>query len=266
VQRAIKQAARIHDKLIPPRHGVVVLAYHRVGRRSTASEIDLSTGTFRAQIEQIAARGAQTLDAALRSLQSPKAPVEDRVVITFDDGTADFVDVALPILVEFSIPAVLYVATAFVEHQREFPDAGKPLSWRALEDALSTGLVTLGSHSHNHALFDRIDTETAETEIRISIELVFARLGVLTEHFAYPKALLPDANVERVVRNSFSSAAIAGTHANHYGETNPYRLARSPVQRADGMHSFERKLRGGLRLEDDARRWANRVRYLGATT
>jgi hypothetical protein len=51
-----------------------------------------------------------------------------------------------------------------------------------------------------------------------------------------------------------------------YGATDPYRLARSPVQRADGMHWFERKLAGGLRLEDDVRRWANRVRYLGATT
>jgi peptidoglycan/xylan/chitin deacetylase (PgdA/CDA1 family) len=266
MQRALKQAARLRDDLIPPRHGVVVLAYHRVGGNSTATEIDLPTATFRAQVERIAEHGGQTIDEALVTLRSAQAPIRDRVVVTFDDGTADFVDVALPILVEYAVPAVLYVATSFIEHQREFPDAGKPLSWGAIEDALSTGLVTLGSHTHNHALFDRIDCATAENEIRSSIELLFARVGVLAEHFAYPKALLPHADVERVVRDSFASAVVAGTRANYYGETNPYRLARSPIQRADGMHNFERKLHGGLRLEDDARRWANRVRYLGATT
>jgi hypothetical protein len=30
------------------------------------------------------------------------------------------------------------------------------------------------------------------------------------------------------------------------------------------MEFFEQKLRGGLRLEDDFRRLANRVRYMGA--
>jgi hypothetical protein len=37
------------------------------------------------------------------------------------------------------------------------------------------------------------------------------------------------------------------------------------VQRADGSEFFERKLTGGLRLEDDVRRLVNRVRYIGAS-
>jgi peptidoglycan/xylan/chitin deacetylase (PgdA/CDA1 family) len=265
-RRAVKQAAHWHDALIPPRHGVVVLCYHRVGERSAATEVDLPEATFRRQMEAVTERGAQTIDAALVALRSARPPREDRVVVTFDDGTADFVDVALPVLVEHSVPAVLYVATEFIELQREFPGGGKPLSWGAIEDAISTGLITIGSHSHTHALFDRIDAATAADEVQRSVELLFARVGVLAEHFAYPKALLGSAEVERVVRDHFTTAAIAGTRANSYGETNRYRLARSPVQRSDGMFWFERKLEGGLRFEDDLRRIANRVRYLGATT
>jgi len=45
-----------------------------------------------------------------------------------------------------------------------------------------------------------------------------------------------------------------------------YRLGRSPVQVADGMGWFRRKARGGMALEDDVRRVANRRRYAGAVT
>jgi peptidoglycan/xylan/chitin deacetylase (PgdA/CDA1 family) len=265
-QRVIKRAARVRDLLAPPRPGTVVLCYHRVGGRSAATEIDLPTEVFARQVEVIARAGVQTLDDALVALGSPEPPAEDLAVVTFDDGTADFVDVALPILVEHNVPAVLYLATEFIEKGREFPDGGIPLSWGAIEDALSTGLVTVGSHTHTHALLDRVSPATAEAELNASIELLFERVGVLAEHFAYPKALPASTAVERVVRERFSSAAVAGTHKNEYGATDPYRLARSPVQRADGMRWFEHKLAGGLRLEDDFRRLANRVRYLGATT
>jgi len=265
-QRVVKRAARVRDHLAPPRPGVVVLCYHRIGGRSAATEIDLATDVFARQIRLIARWGVQTLDDALVALRSPEPPPEDLAVVTFDDGTADFVDVALPILVAHNVPAVLYVATEFIEEGRDFPDGGTPLSWSAIADALSTGLVTVGSHTHSHALLDRISPANADAELSASIELLSERVGIHPEHFAYPKALPATAPVERLVRQRFSSAAVAGTHKNVYGATDPYRLARSPVQRADGMHWFERKLAGGLRLEDDVRRWANRVRYLGATT
>jgi hypothetical protein len=67
------------------------------------------------------------------------------------------------------------------------------------------------------------------------------------------------------VRARFASAAIAGTRPNRYGRTDPYRLHRSPVQVADGMRWFRRKVAGGMALEDDVRRLVNRLRYRGAT-
>ena len=68
------------------------------------------------------------------------------------------------------------------------------------------------------------------------------------------------------VRARFDSAAIAGTQVNPYGATDPYRLARSPIQVSDGMRWFRRKVTGGMRFEDDIRRLVNRKRYVDATT
>ena len=65
------------------------------------------------------------------------------------------------------------------------------------------------------------------------------------------------------MRSRFRSAALAGTRPNPYGDTDPWRLARSPIQLSDGMRWFERKIDGGMAFEDDIRRVANRRRYAG---
>jgi hypothetical protein len=77
--------------------------------------------------------------------------------------------------------------------------------------------------------------------------------------------LAPLPLVERLVRDTYRSAALAGTRANLPGRTDAHRLARSPIQTGDGMHWFERKVHGGLAAEDDLRRVVNRWRYDGVT-
>jgi peptidoglycan/xylan/chitin deacetylase (PgdA/CDA1 family) len=264
-QEALKRAAAGVDRVRPPARGVVVLIYHRVGRRQQL-ELDLAVDAFDAQMAALAASGrAATLGAALGVLDGTTAvPALDPVVVTFDDGTADFVDAALPVLVRHGIPSTLYLATAHMESGLAFPGNGKPLSWSALGEVCSTGLVAIGSHTHTHALLDRLPAHDAATELDRSIGLIGDRLGVRAEHFAYPKAVAPSPENDVLVRDRFRSAALAGTRANPYGSTDVYRLARSPVQHADGMRWFEHKLAGGLSLEDGVRRLANRTRYAGA--
>jgi peptidoglycan/xylan/chitin deacetylase (PgdA/CDA1 family) len=188
------------------------------------------------------------------------------VVVTFDDGTADFVEVALPILVKHAIPATLYLATAFVEEQRPFPDDGQPLSWAALRDACATGLVDVASHTHTHAVLDRLPAARTADELDRSKELIEDRLGRPCLDFAYPKALPPSPAAAVAVRERFRSAALAGTRPNRPGRTDRYRLARSPIQHSDGMRYFEKKVAGRMALEDSLRTFANRWRYRSVST
>jgi peptidoglycan/xylan/chitin deacetylase (PgdA/CDA1 family) len=249
-----------------PQRGIVVLCYHRVGRRTT-SRVDLPGWLFDEQMARLTAGpGVVDLDDALVALQGPRPSGPYPVVITFDDGTADFVEEALPILIRYRVPATLYVATDFIERGRPFPWGSDSLSWSALADAISTGLVTVGSHTHTHALLDRLPCGAVDAELDRSITLIGERLGVEARHFAYPKALAGSPAADRAVRARFASAALAGTRANLYGGTDPYCLARSPVQVDDGLAFFARKVVGGMRTEDDLRRLVNRRRLAGATT
>jgi peptidoglycan/xylan/chitin deacetylase (PgdA/CDA1 family) len=224
-------------------------------------------------MEALAASGRVVdLDTALAALADPTGDRDDAtavggdpVVITFDDGTSDLADIAAPILSRLDLPAVLYLATDFVESRRPFPDDGRPLSWAGVAELAARGW-RIGSHTDGHALLDRLDAPTVAAELDRSIERIAEHVGERPAHFAYPKAVVAAPAGEREVRARFRSAALAGTHANRFGDTDPWRLARSPVQVSDGMDWFRRKLDGGLTAEDGLRTLLNRHRYAGQTT
>ncbi|HEX8802651.1 MAG TPA: polysaccharide deacetylase family protein [Acidimicrobiales bacterium] len=267
--RALKTVAVWGDRVRAPGRGAVVLIYHRVGGGS-GTEIDLDPGLFDEQMAWLAASGrAASLDDALDAVSAPEPPAGgpgDPVVVTFDDGTADLAEVALPVLARHGVPATVYVATDFVDAGRSFPDDGTPLSWAGVREMVASGLVRIGSHTHTHALLDRLAPAAAAAELDRSIELIGEHAGVAADHFAYPKAVAAPASVEAEVRARFRSAAVGGNRPNPYGRTDPHRLARSAIQVSDGMDWFVRKAEGGMALEDTFRRTLNRVRYVGAGT
>jgi peptidoglycan/xylan/chitin deacetylase (PgdA/CDA1 family) len=188
------------------------------------------------------------------------------VVVTFDDGTDDFVDVAVPILVRHGIPATLYAATEFIDAGMGFPWGATPASWAGLREAVATGLVSVGSHTHTHRLLDRLPGGEVAEDLDRSIELIGGQLGVTPVDFAYPKAVAGSPAAEIEVRRRFRSAALARSRVNRPGRTDVHRLWRTPVQRSDDATRFAAKASGGLRLEGEARAVAARVRYRGAVT
>jgi peptidoglycan/xylan/chitin deacetylase (PgdA/CDA1 family) len=189
------------------------------------------------------------LDHALRILAAECLAPPNPVVLTFDDGTPDFVEQALPVLAARDFPVTLYLATGPVDEGRAFWHDGAVLTWKAMEDAVATGLVTVGSHTHSHRPLDSLTPVEAEQDLRRATGLIEDHLGLTPRHFAYPKAIEPTLDVEEVVRAQFDSAALEGNRANVVRRTDPFLLARSPIQISDGDRFFRHKAAGGLRLE-----------------
>ncbi len=240
--RALVKAAALPWGLATRRRpgDVVILLYHRVG--SGGREIDVPADYFDEQMASLAESGeVRSLDESLRNERGG-------VVVTFDDGYRDFHEQALPALVRHRIPAVLYLATGLIDGSAE------ALTWLQLEEAVSTGLVEIGGHTHGHADLSRADEAAAETEMRTCKDLIEDRLSRPCRHFAYPWAVGSLA-ADRVARVLFESAALDAWRTNRRGRSDPHRLGRTPVLRGDGSFFFRAKSRGML----DAERIAYRV-------
>lgn len=266
-RRIVKALSALTDPVLTSGEGITILIYHRVGG-GTSSEVDLDVDDFRAQVEYLAEHfDVMSLDDAVRELRSATLPATTRrqVVITVDDGTADFADHVVPALVEANVPATLYAATQFIDTGTEFPWGAPPISWSALRDVVSTGLVTVGSHSHSHWLMDRAEPAVVAHDLDRSVELIGMQLGTAPRHFAYPKAVVGSDATEALVRERFESAALARNRVNHAGHADLHRLWRTPVQRSDTPRYFAAKASGGMRLEGALRDTAARWKYRGET-
>ena len=213
---------------------VVVLLYHRLG--DDGSEIELSAAAFERHLTRLAERDRpRSLEQALGG--------DGGVVVTFDDGTVDFHSHALPLLVRYKVPALLYLATGGVG-----TSAQDSLTWEHLAEAVATGLVTVGSHTHGHTDLSSATEEEAEDEMRRSQGLIEERLGVECRHFAYPWGI-GSSEADRAARRLFATAALDGWRVNRAGAVDPYRLARIPILRSDGQVFFRAKVRGQLNGE-----------------
>lgn len=261
----LKAVSAAADRVLPPPDGVTVLIYHRVGGGSD-SDVDLDVSDFERQLEHLVTNHrVLPLDEALACVQSSHAGGGESgaVVITFDDGTVDFTDVVVPLLVRYSVPATLYAATQFIDESTPFPWGARPASWAALREASSTGLVNVGSHTHSHWLLDRLEPAAVADDLDRSINLIGENIGVAPLDFAYPKALPGSPAAEIEVRRRFRSAALARSAVNRPGRTDPHRVWRTPVQRSDGFRFFAAKAAGGMRLEGAVRGALSGIRYRG---
>ena len=99
------------------RPGSIVLMYHRIGRKGDPLP-HLDVDDFRRQLEWLAAHcdviGPESLRDSSRGSSRGRVPV----LLTFDDGSRDYYELAYPVLKEFGMPAVVFLITDHVDRPR----------------------------------------------------------------------------------------------------------------------------------------------------
>ncbi len=160
--------------------GVYTLCYHRIPVRDRAN--------FARQLDHLGRAGTfVSADQAHDLIRSGGAAKGRFFLLTFDDGYADQIDVALPILVERSIPAIAFIVTAWLT---EPPDSALSradgymtpadlVRWRA------SGM-DVGSHTHAHRRLATLNQTSLRDELRLSSDALARILGERPRHFACP--------------------------------------------------------------------------------
>lgn len=227
---------------------VPILMYHRVSSRPVRGleRYCVSPERFEQQIGYLRRNGywgvtpENLLHALGRNVPLPGRPV----MLTFDDGYADFAEHAWPVLQRHDFCATVFVVADAVGGRAAWDtDHGSPaelMDWTTLAE-LSAGGVRIENHGAAHRPLSRLSVRECYRDVLRGAALIAKATGRTPLAFCYPYGA-HDRVAECVVREAgaqlaFTAAAGVATLASH-----PLRLPRVEVSGFDDLQSFARKL------------------------
>ncbi len=249
---ASKVAFAAADPLFGTFPGPRILIYHQIGA-GLGRQMEVTEDAFVAQLDWLEAQASVVdLETAVARRGEPDA--HRLAVLTFDDGYEDLYRIGFPELRRRALPFTVYLTTHPVESGQPLTPGGAadPLTWGQVEQMAGGGLMTLGAHTHRHPDLRDLTADQIEDELATSDELIARRTGIEPRHFTYPWGYWSQ-TADDIVRKRYVTATL-GSGRPVTSDSDPAALNRVPVQLADGVVFFKRKMRTGLRLEDRVRR------------
>ena len=223
--------------------------YHEIaGRQDTASRLAVTPEAFASQLAYLREEGFTTISVA--KLASALAGEPGRlparpVVITFDDGFADFHGAALPMLRQYGFTATVFVTTGWIADAGPHAVDNRPgcmLSWSQIREAAEAG-VEIGAHSHTHPQLDQLLPGTLRDELVTSKALLEDGLGRAVPSLAYPYGY-SNAQVRRVAREVGYAHACAVSNTMAGPRQDAFALSRLTIRRSTSLATFAMIVRG----------------------
>ena len=225
-----------------------ILGYHNVGNASAIDplpQLYVTAADFERQmglLQRLGLRGV-TLTQGLASLREGKRL--DCVAITFDDGYADNLQLALPILLKFGFQATCYfVSRRLGLHNTWDAERGGAhkalMSIEQLQQWQAAGME-VGSHTATHIRLDQLDRVLAPEEIDGSRAQLKQITGSEIAGFCYPFGRYDERTLAQVRAAGYRSAATTRPGAASRS-SDPFQLPRIFVGNGCNRLKFAAKL------------------------
>ncbi len=229
-----------------------VLLYHSIQKHPRPEHHGWVTApeVFAEHMAYLHDEGYRTLTVSeyAEMLGEPMVEAPERtVVITFDDGFADFAEHALPALTRHQLRATMYVVTGCVGSTSTWLESvgegdRQMLGWSEIEALVEAG-IEVGAHTHSHPQLDIISRDAAWEEIRRSRGVLEDRLGHEVSSFAYPFGFHGPRIRALVERAGFRSACAVKDALSGPGD-DPLAIARVIVPGDTGIGTLSDLLAG----------------------
>lgn len=237
------------------RKRVVFICYHGVTERASRHPNDpfglhVRKDRFRAHLEFLQKRyRVISLEQYLKSISRPESLPEYAAVITFDDGHRNFFTVAAPLLLEYKMPAAMFLivdrvrqnGAAAAGHWAPADDESY-LSWSEVRNLTAQGFE-FGSHTCTHQKLTEIDAAKVDHELRHSKEVITQELQLREPPLAYPYGLTNESIASLAQSLGYSCAITTDTGFND-AATNSFKLRRTLVGDDDDIPAFATRLAG----------------------
>ena len=238
---------------------ISVLMYHQIGN---FSKIKSHRSTycrwkrFRSQMWFLKFFGYNviSIDSLLNIIKKNSFLKKRTVVLTFDDGYANFYKYAYPILKKYNFPCIVYVlsnligsrAIWFKKEGREDP----PLLTKEQILVLKNKGVDFGSHGRNHVKLAQVPLEIASEEIKKSKIELEEMLGFEIDHFCYPYGSL-NKDVKDIVKQAGYKSGVSCYRGAVYPGVDPFEIPRKAISFGDNLIGFFWKLEFKNRLKKE---------------
>ena len=187
------------------------------------------------------------------SLGSARLDGTPEIAVTFDDGFADTLTIAAPILSSLRIPFTVCATASFVRE-------GRPphLSLEVLRELAKVPGAEIGAHGSRHLMMARCSDEELRGDLADSKDFLERALGAKVTVMTWPHG-----SSSRRTADFARQAGFARAGCSLYGINEPSRdrllLKRTEITGFDSMDDFINKCSGGwdwfaLRQGDPAKR------------
>jgi len=224
----------------------MITAYHRINPWHKEDALTVSPGNFERQLRYLLGRGfkAVTPDDFIAGCGRLSA-VCRMLLTTFDDGYADNLWHALPVLKGLGVTPVIFLTVNYIgtgDIFRRYADREKDrfLNWREVRE-MSLKDAVFGSHSLSHPHLPRVEGAALQNEISDSKKIIEDRTGREASFFCYPYGDF-DERVIEAVKNAGYRGAVVTPGAARRTVKGVYTMHRTGVYGHNGFNAFRTKI------------------------
>ena len=222
----------------------VTLSYHIINR-AISDSIAIAEEDFEQQLAYLHTHDytALSLEQAIADLDGDRQAPQRSVLVTFDDGYADTLHVALPRLQAYGMRATLFVITGYIGQSNRWNTRAcydvQHMTWDELRLWYENG-CDVGGHSHLHHCMTRLSLEELQETVEQNKHLLEQETGSAPRAFAYPYGRFNRAVID-VVRQHYE-LAFATDGGTWNARVNHYAINRLTVSPAWTIEDFAARL------------------------
>lgn len=243
-----------YSVLIPAPRGIVVLMYHQVSSTET-NALCVSIKQLDKQLDYIQRKGYNIIsfDDLKRYEDQGQALPKKPVIISFDDGYKNNLNLACPLLEKYRFPAIFFLTTAFLGKTNTWDKGAEPIM--DISDLHTLSAIKgmhIGLHSHNHINYERSSLEDVERDLGTCMEILEKNAIPFCPVLAYPYGKYPlknkqkRADMDAILKKSGIRYALRiGSKINRLPITSPYTMTRTNIRGDESFFTFTIKLKKG---------------------
>jgi peptidoglycan/xylan/chitin deacetylase (PgdA/CDA1 family)/GT2 family glycosyltransferase len=259
---------------VPRPRPVRVLTYHAIqdlGKAPIIAPYGVPPDVFRRQLDTLLRSGFQFISGEefLYFLRDGGGLPSRSILLTFDDGYEELLEVVLPLLKERKIPAVVFAVSDRVGGTNQWDEAIGGPRLRLLDNIglreLVRGGVEIGAHSRTHRTLTRLPREALTEEIAGSVADLESAGFDRPRMFAYPEGEHNE-TTQRAVREAGILAAFTVKAGLVRPSHDAYCIPRIEVMRGDTGWKFLWKVIMGGRSMNPSGLWSLVLDYLSKCT